>query len=337
MLSQLLGPAGLTRLVRPLRLVSLALVVGLLAGCAASLPLVERPASMARTAPPDAALARLARDAGIAADQSGVYPLPQATFALDARLALVAYARDSFDLQYYVIADEGIGHLILRGLRDAARRGVRVRRLLDDLHTTGMDRLLLGLAAEPNVELRLFNPFATGRESTLARALGLLLDFGRLEPPHAQQALHCRRRGGHRRRPQPGERVFSARHRRQFHRLRHARRGRRAAGTERRLRRVLEQRQAYPVQAIATPGIGSPDSVTDAAFRAAFEVSTRPENTPAPAPAAVTYGVPPLSTALAAGRVKLIAAAGRAFVDSPAKADPMDHSEASSTPSAGAS
>ncbi len=180
MLNQLLGPAGLTRLVRPLRLFSLALVVGLLAGCAASLPLVERPASMARTAPPDAALARLARDAGIAADQSGVYPLPQATFALDARLALVAYARESFDLQYHVIADEGIGHLILRGLRDAARRGVRVRLLLDDLHTTGMDRLLLGLAAEPNVELRLFNPFATGRESTLARALGLLLDFGRL-------------------------------------------------------------------------------------------------------------------------------------------------------------
>ena len=87
--------------------------------------------------------------------------------------------------------------------------------------------------------------------------------------------------------------------------------------------------QAYPVQAIATPRIGSPDSATDAAFRAAFEVSTRPENTPAPAPAAVTYGVPPLSTALAAGRVKLIATAGRAFADSPAKADPTDHSEAS--------
>ena len=141
------------------------------------MPVVERPVSMARTAPADTPLATLARNAGIAAGQSGAYPLPQASFALDARLALIANARDSFDLQYDVIADDDIGHLILR---DAARRGVRVRLLLDDLHTTGMDRLLLGLAAEPNVEVRLFNPFVSGRESTVARALGLLVDLRRL-------------------------------------------------------------------------------------------------------------------------------------------------------------
>ncbi len=135
------------RLMQLVRLTCLALAVGLLDGCAAVMPAVERPASTARTAPPDAPLARLARDAGVAAGQSGVYPLPQASFALDARLASIANARDSLDLQYYVIADDGIGHLILRGLRDAAQRGVRVRLLLDDLHTTGMDRLLLGLAA----------------------------------------------------------------------------------------------------------------------------------------------------------------------------------------------
>ena len=146
--------------------------------CAAALPVVERPASTVRTAPPDAPLATLAHDTGIAASQSGVYPLPQASFALDARLALIAAARDSLDLQYRVIAHDSIGHLILRGLRDAAQRGVRVCLLLDDLHTTGMGRLLPGLAADPTVELQLFNGFGSGRESTLARALGPLVDLG---------------------------------------------------------------------------------------------------------------------------------------------------------------
>ena len=78
MLNRRYGPAGpvqmvrLLRLVRLVRPICLALAVGLLAGCAAGLPAVERPASMARAAPPDAPLATLARDAGIAAGQSGV-------------------------------------------------------------------------------------------------------------------------------------------------------------------------------------------------------------------------------------------------------------------------
>jgi len=164
----------------PLRLLLSGLLAGLLAGCGSLLPAVERPHSAARVAAPDTPLAAVARDAGIPAEKSGVYPLPQAAFALDARLALIANARVSLDLQYYVIADDGIGHMILRGLRDAAQRGVRVRLLIDDLHTTGMDTLLLGLAAHPNVELRLFNPFTASRQSALSRALGLLADFGRL-------------------------------------------------------------------------------------------------------------------------------------------------------------
>ena len=41
-------------------------------------------------------------------------------------------------------------------------RGVRVRLIIDDLYTSGMDPLLLGLDAHPNVEVRLFNPFPAG-------------------------------------------------------------------------------------------------------------------------------------------------------------------------------
>ena len=70
-----------------------------------------------------------------------MWPLLQAEFALDARLAAIHATTTLIDLQYYLIADDSIGRPILRALR-----GVRVRLLVDDLYTTDMDRLLLGIA-----------------------------------------------------------------------------------------------------------------------------------------------------------------------------------------------
>jgi putative cardiolipin synthase len=52
--------------------------------------------------------------------------------------------------------------------------------LLDDFHTAGLDELLLGLAAHDNVQVRLFNPFATARGSRMARWLQFAGDFQRL-------------------------------------------------------------------------------------------------------------------------------------------------------------
>ena len=43
--------------------------------------------------------------------------------------------------------------------------GVRVRLLIDDLNTGGLDDLFMGFAAHPNVEVRLFNPFCCARGS----------------------------------------------------------------------------------------------------------------------------------------------------------------------------
>jgi putative cardiolipin synthase len=65
-------------------------------------------------------------------------------------------------------------------VRDAALRGVRVRLLVDDLYTTGGDELFIGLAAFPNVEVRLFNPFCCGRGSLLGKYTASLADFRRL-------------------------------------------------------------------------------------------------------------------------------------------------------------
>ena len=46
---------------------------------------------------------------------------------------------------------------------------MRVRLLVDDLYTAGDDGLWLALAAQPGVQVRLFNPFMAGRDSHLGR------------------------------------------------------------------------------------------------------------------------------------------------------------------------
>jgi phosphatidylserine/phosphatidylglycerophosphate/cardiolipin synthase-like enzyme len=153
-----------------------------LAGCAGTLPpAAERPPSLTWVAPSGSPVADIAARADIAAGTTGAWPLPQAAFDLDARLAAMAHATRSIDVQTYLLADDGIGRLVLHALKQAASRGVRVRLLLDDLYTTGLDPLLLGLAAYPNVEVRLFNPFVHGRTSSFGRLLALAGDFRRLD------------------------------------------------------------------------------------------------------------------------------------------------------------
>jgi phosphatidylserine/phosphatidylglycerophosphate/cardiolipin synthase-like enzyme len=161
-------------------LASLLLGVLVLTGCASLPERQVRPETQALVAAANTPLGAVARDAGLAPSQSGLWPMPEATVALDARFELMQRATVSLDVQYYHVADDGVGRSVLRALRDAARRGVRVRLLLDDLYTSGMDDLLRGLAAEPHVEVRLFNPFPARRASAALRALDFLRDFKRL-------------------------------------------------------------------------------------------------------------------------------------------------------------
>lgn len=160
-----------------------------LTACASLPSEPARPASIALAASPNTALGALAlrattraasADPAVASARSGLRPMPDADIALDARITLIRRAQASLDLQYYQVGNDVTGHLFLRELRDAAQRGVRVRLLIDDFYTHGMDPLLRGLAAHPNVELRLFNPFASGRTDALGRLLNLAVDFKRL-------------------------------------------------------------------------------------------------------------------------------------------------------------
>src|SRR5258706_12027061 len=179
-------PAGRnveSSLVRTVRHWGLLLAVCLdlvLAGCAGLPADVTRAVSHALPALPDTALARVMDSSLPDASATGFRLMPTPEFALDARLQLALRAQRSLDLQYYAIHDDRTGRYLLRLLRDAAARGVRVRLLLDDLNTSGEDDLLLALAAHDDIEVRLFSPFSYGRSGLYARYAATLLDFGRL-------------------------------------------------------------------------------------------------------------------------------------------------------------
>lgn len=106
---------------------------------------------------------------------SGIHPLA-AHDAFAARLLLMSAAERSLDLQYFVWHKDMTGTLLFNGLRKAADRGVRVRLLLDDSNTSGLDPILAALDAHPNIEVRLFNPFVVRG----VRLLNFIFDFSRL-------------------------------------------------------------------------------------------------------------------------------------------------------------
>ena len=156
------------------------LVPVLLSACGALPTHVDRPFSAAQQPSADSPLVRIAQDSSPAPTLTGFRLLPDGFYSLDARIQLVRRARDSLDVQYYLIQDDRTGRLLMRTLRDAALRGVRVRLLVDDLYTTGGDPMFRGLAAFPNVEVRLFNPFCCARQSTAGKYIASLADFTRL-------------------------------------------------------------------------------------------------------------------------------------------------------------
>lgn len=107
---------------------------------------------------------------------SGIWPLEDGRDAFVARVLLAEAAERSIDAQYYIWRDDISGRLLYRALQKAADRGVRIRLLLDDNNTRGIDALVGTLNAHENIEVRLFNPFMHRK----FRALGYLNDFFRL-------------------------------------------------------------------------------------------------------------------------------------------------------------
>jgi len=107
---------------------------------------------------------------------SGIVPLREGYDAFAARVLLAEAAEQTLDVQYYIWHNDLSGKLLFDALKRAADRGVRVRLLLDDNNTGGLDDTLSALDAHERIEVRLFNPFHRRR----ARWLDYLTDFSRL-------------------------------------------------------------------------------------------------------------------------------------------------------------
>jgi cardiolipin synthase C len=142
-----------------LRVASLLFVA--LAGCAGLPKDVERQPSSALTDTGGTRLGRALAPA-VAANpgKTAIHPLDEALDAFAARVLLARAAERSLDVQYYIWHDDITGNLLCEALWQAAERGVRVRLLLDDNNTKGLDGDLAALDAHPNIEIRLFNPYA---------------------------------------------------------------------------------------------------------------------------------------------------------------------------------
>src|SRR3989442_7769180 len=91
--------------------------------------------------------------------RSGSRLLPTGLDAFVARAVLIDLADRTLDLQYYIFHPDETGSLIIDRLIAAADRGVRVRILLDDWGTLEKkDEVVAGVAAHPDIEIRVFHP-----------------------------------------------------------------------------------------------------------------------------------------------------------------------------------
>lgn len=163
------------RLQRALPLL-LALLLGL-SGCAS----VSTPRQVSQTLPAsESAFGRsVQRQAAPYDGRSGFRLLPNSNEAFRARAELIRNAQASIDLQYYIVHDGLSTRALVHELLRAADRGVRVRVLLDDTTSDGLDTMIGTLAAHPNIQIRVFNPLHLGRSTGATRAVGRLFNLSR--------------------------------------------------------------------------------------------------------------------------------------------------------------
>jgi putative cardiolipin synthase len=136
------------------------------------------PASLALPLRPDETpLDRLAAPLAAACPgESGLMLLTSSLEAFQARRDSAKLAGRSVDLQYYYWKNDLTGRLLLADVLAAAKRGVRVRLLLDDINSFGLDPWLLALDSHPKIEVRLFNP-SRSRSDVFRRGLELTFKY----------------------------------------------------------------------------------------------------------------------------------------------------------------
>ncbi len=158
------------------------LMILVLSGCA-SLPInTPRTSTTALPQPEETSLwRRIQPQLDSHPGESGFYLLPSGIDALVARILLINAAERTLDLQYYIFHGRIAARLVVDRLLAAADRGVRIRLLVDDWNIQGKDYILAMIDTHPNIEVRVFNPVAGSRSSSLSRPLHYLFGAKRIK------------------------------------------------------------------------------------------------------------------------------------------------------------
>jgi putative cardiolipin synthase len=297
-----------------------AAMLALLGGCA-SFPAVDRQAIASSAI----GLSKSTVLGGIASSassdnpgelQSGFRLMPLGPYSLDTRIELARRAQVSLDVQYYHLENDETGRWLLRAMRDAAERGVRVRLLVDDFYLGGQDELFLAFAAHKNVEVRIFNPFCCLREKGLAaRFLASVGDWKRVNHRMHNKLFVA----------DGAMAVIGGRNVANEYYLRSKLDnfidvdafavGFIVKPAQALFDRYWNAEAVYPIHAVTR------SALSGEALRQKFEVVTGPENTPPPGPLPATdiLGYGPIAEDLNRGRLNLIWAYAYIFADHPDK------------------
>lgn len=301
--------------------VALLLLVWGLSGCA-RLPLARDAAESTATQDVQhTLLAQIAAgsDPAPAPGRSGFRLLPSGEQALDARLALIAMTERTLDLQYYQVAHDDTGLRLLRALRDAGQRGVRVRLLIDDLYAAGQDLMLAGLAAQPNVQVRLFNPLPV-RDAGFGTRIALSLhEFSRINRRMHNKLFVADNSisisGGR----NIADAYFGRSEPSNFIDLDVLATGAVVAQQSQVFDRFWNSPQAWPVQQLADTNPAQP-ARTAAALRDAFDLRVQPLQPDTPVTHPDELGQTSVASQLANGRLQLHYGQARVLADAPTKA-----------------
>jgi putative cardiolipin synthase len=162
------------------RMLAIALAM-LASACSADRHDVPRPASYAFGHPAETFLGRAyGIQPGGGRGDSGFRLLVSGQESFLARAVLAESAERTLDLQYYIVAEDATATLLLYRALSAAQRGVRVRLLVDDIYAAGRDFDFATVAAHPNVQVRVFNPFLRRGSLGISRVLEYIGDRARL-------------------------------------------------------------------------------------------------------------------------------------------------------------
>jgi cardiolipin synthase C len=319
---------------RLFRWLATALFLGWTSGCA-SLPANEgRTASthfMQADQTPLGQLVQARRAEAGARSDSAFFLLDSVDTGLSSRLALVDGVRRSLDLQYYAIHADASSEVILQRVRDAARRGVRVRILLDDFNSVGEDAQVLRLAFEPNIEVRLFNPLTGPRNNMVGRIITSLHDVGRMQKRMHNKLFIADNAWGITGGRNLGDRYFGTGDKQNFIDLDVLAAGRIVSDMSASFDRFWNDKLAYPVQTLLDPedleALRKPQTAASAARSAAeparpvLPVTSSPTVLPSVTPsAAVEAERPPMDLRT----VRLTWAPAALLVDEPGKIGPGD-------------